>query len=56
MFSFLLGKHPEIEFLGHGVDIGLTLWETARSVMNVTLMLLFDRPTSNVLLCILNIC
>lgn len=56
MFSFLLGKYPEIEFLGHGVDIGLTLWETARSVMNVTLMLLFDRPTSNGLLCILNIC
>lgn len=52
-FSFLLGKYPEIEFLGHGIGIGLTLWETARNV--TVILLLFDMPTSNILFHILNI-
>lgn len=30
LFSFFLGKYIEVEFLGRGVGICLTLWETAR--------------------------
>ena len=32
MFSFLLGKHLEVEFLGHGVITCLDLQETTRSL------------------------